>query len=45
MKMFHVFEASLRLTLVKMNRQNGDRRKSSGYLWEKADPYVLEKDQ
>ena len=24
--------------LVKMNRQNGERRKRSGYLLEKADP-------
>ena len=29
---------AFRLTLVKKNRQNGERRKRSGYLSEKAEP-------
>ena len=29
---------AFRLTLVKKNRQNGERRKMSGYLLEKAEP-------
>ena len=33
----HILEA-FRMTLVKNNRQNGERRKRSGYLGEKAEP-------
>ena len=38
----HVFEAAPHLTLakIKKNRQNGQRRKRSGYLHEKVEPWL-----